>query len=172
MPKLQKFKGSTQRTTTSEWASMVNEGDLILDAPYQRDSVWSTEQQVELVKSIITGVPVPGIVLNDREGVYVAVGGRQRLEAVAKWHNGELAVPADWFHHNELTESAQWRTTVTIDDLTKATRTTLRLEMVLAAHIARIPAEEEPALFLTLNTAGVPQTAETLGNAADHASRD
>ena len=52
--------------------------DLILDAEYQRDEVWSTEKKTRLIQSILGGVTIPYIIINEniphsenKNGVFV-----------------------------------------------------------------------------------------------------
>src|SRR5690349_8384458 len=99
-------------------ALQVTRGDLDLDPPYQRGKMWSTAQQVGLVKSWLLGLPIPALVLNDRTlwpetslrlargRLHVAViDGKQRLLAAVAWFTGELAVPASWFPDDEVTRT-------------------------------------------------------------------
>jgi len=54
------------------------DGQLLLDPPYQRGDVWGYKRQANLIRSILLGVPIPSIIINDRwqgEGG----GGRRQL---------------------------------------------------------------------------------------------
>ena len=42
------------------------EGVLLLSPPYQRGIVWGETRQRNLIKSILLGIPIPSIIINDR----------------------------------------------------------------------------------------------------------
>ena len=72
------------------------------NAPYQRGSVWTADQQRNLIRSLLLGVPVGAIIRakklrNQGEAYYRIVDGKQRAEAIWAFVDDELAVPADWF---------------------------------------------------------------------------
>lgn len=75
---------------------------LELSPPYQRGDVWGIVRQRNLIRSILLGVPIPSIIINDRFsagwGEEIAViDGKQRITAVLKFLEGGLSVPGDWF---------------------------------------------------------------------------
>lgn len=79
------------------------EDSIILDAPYQRGHVWGKTRQRNLIRSILLGVPIPSIVINDRasagwdEMVSCAViDGKQRITVILAFLKGELGIPAEW----------------------------------------------------------------------------
>lgn len=91
----------------------VDDGQLDLDAPYQRGAVWTLDQHIALVHSWLTGLPAGVVILSDRgnpawaaatEDVYetgaaiwAAVDGKQRILTAKKWFDSDFAVPASWF---------------------------------------------------------------------------
>lgn len=75
---------------------------LLLSPPYQRGLVWGRKRKVNLIRSLILGVPIPSIVVNDRFaagwGEEIAViDGKQRMTTLLEWLEGKLAVPGEWF---------------------------------------------------------------------------
>lgn len=96
------------------------QGLLYLDAPYQRGVVWGSKRRVNLIKSMLMGVPVPSLVLNDRcrvrafedVGDYrvAVIDGKQRITSILSFLEGSFSVPADWFGYDD-------RETVTFPDL-------------------------------------------------------
>lgn len=53
---------------------------IILDSDFQRNKVWSINQQSELIESVLMGLPLPLIYLfEDKRGNLLVVDGRQRL---------------------------------------------------------------------------------------------
>lgn len=173
-----------------EVARMVTSGDMDLNPPYQRPSVWTEDQRVNLVRSWLSGVPVPAVIVNTRGGnsawetgpersiiggcYYATVDGKQRIETAVAWFEGDLAVPASWFDP-EVVE-----TTVETDDGPYVTYAGLTIvgqrhmsnnAMLPVIEAGASSIEEEADLFLLVNTGGTAQTVEDLANAAAHASR-
>ena len=74
--------------------------NLVLDPPYQRDSVWAPLRQCLLIRSLLTGTPTGMVFLNVRPDdvmTIAVVDGKQRIEAVLAFVRGDLPVPASWF---------------------------------------------------------------------------
>lgn len=164
----------------------IRRGTIVLDPPYQRGSVWTTDQRIALMRSWLMGVPVAAITLNNRMGrewhagdphartAYAVVDGRQRLETALAWEDGTLAVPAswpppDWIDTTQDTDDGPY---VRSSGLTEAGRRRVHSQMTLPCVVARLPdAEAEAELYLLVNGAGTPQSATDLANAARIAGR-
>lgn len=81
-----------------------------MDQPYQRGLVWGVTRKRNLIKSILMGVPIPAIVVNDRFGagftnpgysqarnwMYAVVDGKQRITAVQQFMDGIFGIPGEW----------------------------------------------------------------------------
>lgn len=79
-------------------------GDMDLNPPYQRGDVWGSVRQRNLIRSILLGIPIPAIVINDRASAgwdheisCAVIDGKQRLTSILKFLLGELSVPGEWF---------------------------------------------------------------------------
>lgn len=77
---------------------------MLLDPPYQRGDVWGTTRRQNLIKSILMGVPIPSIVINDRSKsgwdfdlTCVVIDGKQRVTSILMFLNDELTVEGSWF---------------------------------------------------------------------------
>ena len=94
---------------------------LDMDQPYQRGLVWGETRRRLLIQSLLEGVPVPSLIINDRftaaerapggvlgqrefddrEGgrnwAYAIVDGKQRASTILAFMRGQLTVPASWF---------------------------------------------------------------------------
>lgn len=170
-------------------ADMVTDmGWLDLNPPYQRASVWTEDQRIALVRSWLTGVPVPAVILNDRtsrafarthgdpgDKFLVCVDGKQRIETAIAWFTGALAVPASWFEPERITDGAGQDTAdgryVTFTDLTPAGQRLMSNRAALPSVRAQVGSiAEEADLYLLVNGGGTPQTEDDLTNAARHAS--
>lgn len=56
---------------------------IVLDAEFQRESVWKPAQKAELIESILMGLPLPIFYFNqDKMGKLIVIDGRQRLTAL------------------------------------------------------------------------------------------
>lgn len=80
----------------------------ILDAPYQRQSVWILEQRQNLIRSLLIGIPV-GVITYAALGAgrpdrkaYRVVDGKQRIETVRLFIAGGFAVPGWWWTEEDL----------------------------------------------------------------------
>jgi hypothetical protein len=166
-----------------EVANNVLQGYTIVDPPYQRTSVWSTEQRIGLVESWCRGIPIPSLVVNNRatpsyrgawqgprQGniTYAVVDGRQRVETAIAWFTSKLAVPASWFPKDGVetaveTEDGPY---VRYSGLSKPQQRGVAFSFKLPCAEARLlNIEEEAHLYLLLNSAGTAQTTADLDRA-------
>lgn len=80
------------------------DGDgLLLDPPYQRGDVWGVKRQQNLIRSILLGIPIPSLIINDRfqagwkDDYRIAViDGKQRITAILRFLSGALPIPGAW----------------------------------------------------------------------------
>lgn len=79
-------------------------GYLRLDPPYQRGDVWGDQRRRNLIRSIVLGVPIPSIIINDRmsarwakDYTLAVIDGKQRITAVLRFMQDDLDVPGEWF---------------------------------------------------------------------------
>ena len=57
--------------------------ELLLDPDFQRNKVWKTRQESELIESILMGIPIPLMYLfEDKKGKKQVVDGKQRITAI------------------------------------------------------------------------------------------
>ncbi len=82
-----------------------------MDQPYQRGVVWGLKRRRNLIKSLIIGVPIPAVVLNnrfdagfthpgysqDRNWSWAVVDGKQRITTLRAFVADEFTVPGTWF---------------------------------------------------------------------------
>jgi hypothetical protein len=66
---------------------LVADEELELNPSYQRDRVWSTSDSQKLVDSVLRGIPLPSIILNQRKDSLdqEIVDGKQRLTAILRF---------------------------------------------------------------------------------------
>jgi hypothetical protein len=81
---------------------------LDVNPPYQRGVVWGTKRKRNLIRSLLSGIPIPSVVINDRsvrfedwdaevDASYVVVDGKQRITTLRDFVDGKLSVPGHWF---------------------------------------------------------------------------
>lgn len=78
------------------------QGHLLLSPPYQRGDVWGNTRRRNLIKSILLGVPIPSIIVNDRfagnwDETVAVIDGKQRITTILMFLNSDLSVPGEWF---------------------------------------------------------------------------
>ena len=76
-------------------------GQLDLDPPYQRRSVWSLREKQRFIDTILRNYPSPAIFLHvdyDSEGntTYHVVDGKQRLSTILAFVDNQLRLPRDF----------------------------------------------------------------------------
>ncbi len=93
-----------RRVTTQDISWFIDldrNGQLDLDPPYQRRSVWSMRDRRFFLDTIFRGYPSPSIFLfkaTKESGAisYEVVDGKQRLETILKFYGGKIAVATDF----------------------------------------------------------------------------
>lgn len=88
--------------TNEPFSQLVHQwqgGRLDPNPPYQRGQVWTRAQKIALIESVMTGTPIPAIIVNrrTRAGTRYVIDGLQRITAYREWLEGNLLVPASWF---------------------------------------------------------------------------
>ena len=139
------------------------DGEQVFDLtpPYQRGQVWAPEQQVNLIRSVLEGVPIGGIFLNDRgDFVYRVVDGLQRVTAISDYLADRVKLPRAWFADEELAETARDQQTVVFSDLSVPRQRRFGFNPLLSYETSFPSEADEAALFDLINTSGVAHGAE------------
>jgi hypothetical protein len=166
--------------TWGDLTRQVQAGELTYDLPYQRGAVWTTEQRIMLVYSILSGTPVPALIINQRhwtetvaaDGTQMpsaaVVDGKQRLMTFRMLMEGDLAVPASWFPADRVTatEATGDGPYVRYAGLARPAQRFLEITAVPVAEANVKTIAEEAAIYLRVNGSGTPQTAEDIARAA------
>jgi hypothetical protein len=163
-------------------ARLVQEGDLLLDTPYQRGDVWTPDQRVALIESWLRGLPIPAVIINDRMTLawergnpsaelgpaYAMVDGKQRLLTAIAWFTGRFSVPASWFPADqvEVTEDTEDGPYVRFTGLTVVGQRKFMRHSLLPVCEARAgTVAEEAKIYLLVNGSGTAQTDADMANA-------
>lgn len=107
--------------TVEQW---LHEGEaLVLDAPYQRASVWDEPRKANLIRSMLMHLPVGTVVVALLPGsAKRVVDGKQRLETLLSFAADGFSVPGWWLHPTWLTDPSARARDVVFSDLTPAAR--------------------------------------------------
>ena len=85
-------------THTVSWFLKRNaSGELVLRAPFQRQSVWSEKQKSFLIDTILKGFPIPELYIQESvdefgNEEYIVVDGQQRLRACIEFEDGRFEI--------------------------------------------------------------------------------
>lgn len=170
--------------TSRRFSALVEQmidGELNVSPSYQRGSEWTYEQCQNLVKSILMGIPIPAIVINNRHAAGwigwkkdftdAVIDGKQRIEAMSFWFEGELEVPADWFSEEFILESQRVPVrkagflTYT-SSLTPQGQRLFKSQALVPVAEAMVSSEaEEAKIYVLLNSSSTPQSDEAMQNA-------
>jgi len=93
---MSKFLATTNRTVV--WFKKANEnGDLQMKPPFQRNPVWTHPQKSYLIDTILNGLPIPEIYMQefvDESGNerHIIIDGQQRIRACLEFIEGGFAI--------------------------------------------------------------------------------
>lgn len=85
---------------------------LELSPPYQRGDVWGPIRRVNFIRSLLIGIPIPSVIINDRMSAefvgkkrwhYAVIDGKQRLTTLKMFFQNQLEVPGEWFDSSMAT---------------------------------------------------------------------
>lgn len=170
--------------TNEPFAQLVDQwrrGSLDPNPPYQRNDVWTLDQRIELIRSLLMGVPVPAIITNRRErgSIRYVIDGKQRVTTMRMWFDGELFVPASWFAPEDIAETvvlepgsemaetyADTGDYVTYTGLTDGGQGLCDVHMSVPVAEGRFANERSEAIIYgRVNGFGTPQTVSDMENA-------
>lgn len=81
----------------------------IVNRRYQRKLVWTLDEKRRFIDSILSGYPVPIVLLAERknpsQGQFEIIDGMQRLNAIFSFIENEYAVDGKFFDLNTMAES-------------------------------------------------------------------
>lgn len=82
---------SLEEIKVTDLVELLDKGKIDLNPPYQRNFIWSPNDQKELVDSIIRGFPLPNFFLFEKnDGKYEMVDGQQRTTTIYNFAKGKI----------------------------------------------------------------------------------
>jgi hypothetical protein len=134
----------TRSPTTQDiswFLDLAEKGQLNLDPPYQRRSVWSPKDRRYFIDTILNNYPAPPVFLHktlDDNGraTYHVVDGKQRLQTILMFKDNKLAIPDDfsdvnlrkkkWNELERATRERFWNYIIIVEFLPDANEAAIR----------------------------------------------
>lgn len=70
-----------------------DEGNLIVQQDFQRRDVWDNVKKSRLIESMLRGIPIPSIYVEEvEEGKYVVIDGQQRINSIIEYLNEDFGL--------------------------------------------------------------------------------
>ena len=114
---------------------------LDVNAEYQRGEVWSSQKKTCLAQSILGGITIPPIILNEINDKLIAIDGKQRISAMRDFKNGEVKF------YNESTSDE----TCYFSELSENIRDKFLDYTVTAFIYKNLSSEQEREIFQRIN---------------------
>lgn len=151
---LERLRLNTTNRPVDVFHYWQSQGYLEMNPPYQRGDVWGKTRRRNLIKSILLGIPIPSVVVNDRfsasNGEEIAViDGKQRITSILQFMDGTLTVPGAWFGLDDA-----W---VRFPDLDIVLRRKFRNHTIGVSEGQLKTLEEEKEVFDLVNFGGLQQ---------------
>lgn len=164
------FDSSVQ--TISWFRDRYLEGTLKIKPPYQRKPIWSAKQKCYLVESILLGLPVPEIYIQqstspDGKTAYAIVDGQQRIRTVLQFIGSEtdkLEQGENKFPLDKLKADSPWKN-VTFSELLDDQKISFFGYRFSVRYLNTDSDEEVRDMFERLNKYLTPLKSQELRNA-------
>jgi hypothetical protein len=148
------------------------EGTLRINPPYQRKPVWKARQKCYLIESILMGLPVPEIyvqqrVRSDGKVLYAIVDGQQRMRAILQFIGVETdpdEVEHNRFRLDKLEADSPW-TGISFEKLSPEQRKKFIGHRLAVRYLNTDSDDEIREMFRRLNKYLTPLKPQELRNA-------
>lgn len=163
----------TLESANTALRTLLNDSEFLLDPPYQRGLVWGVERKRKLIRSLLMGIPVGTIIVNDRQKHYDAfmeagysldeayamsvIDGKQRITAIRDFYDNRFSIPAHWLDESHITDAARNHDEITYADMTPLGQRVFKMLpiSITTASVDSVAAEAE--IFDLINFGGVAQ---------------
>lgn len=156
---MQKYLNTTHRSVV--WFKKAFEaGDLEVQAPFQRNPVWSDRQKSALIDTILLEYPIPELYMQDITDAqgnqkYILVDGQQRIRAILDFLANRIELED---------ESPHWAGN-RFDDLSEPDKKKIYEYSFVIRQLPEIPQEELRIIFQRLNRNTMTLTSQELRHA-------
>ena len=155
----------------------LEKDDVDISQDYQRGLVWTGEQKVNLIRSVLMGIPIGNLIVNDRHLArnyasvfgtakgFSLIDGKQRLTALAEFMQDGFAVPGAWFDAADVNGDWDGVSDVLFSQFSPVMRRYVVNTTIGVSHCHLGSVEEERGLYLQVNTGGTAHTEEEMNQA-------
>lgn len=155
----QRFLSATMHTVSWFW-KRFNDGELVLQPPFQRNPVWGEKQKQALIDTILKGYPIPELYLQttvspDGSERHIVVDGQQRIRACLEFLSNEFP----------LGEEAGALADATFDELGNDLKQTIYEYKFVIRELPQLSEPEIREIFGRLNRNNVVLNAQELRHA-------
>lgn len=137
--------------------------DLELSPPYQRGDVWGIRRRRNFIRSLLMGIPIPSIIVNDRlmadfvgdkPEAFAVIDGKQRCTTILMFMDDRFTVPAEWFEPRCL---ATGKPEIAYSELSIVGQRMFRGRGIAISEARLKTLEDEQEVFELVNFGGIPQ---------------
>ena len=134
--------------TVAWFRRSYSEDSLVIAAPFQRNAVWTLKQKAYFIDTILQGLPIPELYMQDvahADGAeqHIVIDGQQRIRASLEFVSGEFALEGE-----DVDE--RWRGK-RFDDLSDAQKKAVFAYKFVVRILPPMPEAEVRAIFSRLN---------------------
>jgi len=162
-----KYQRFTEYASENEAFDLKNiESSMVLSPDFQRDDVWTKKKKVQLIESILLGIPLPAFYFSeDVNGNFLVVDGKQRLNAIFSFIMGKVELDS---RLRFLAVDADSKKSVRFDELQPKIQRKVE-DFPLMCHVIGIatPPFLRNEIFVRVNRGGVPLNQQEIRNAVN-----
>ncbi len=137
--------------------------DLELSPPYQRGDVWGIRRRRNFIRSLLMGIPIPSIIVNDRlmadfvgdrPEAFAVIDGKQRCTTILMFFADRFTVPSEWFEPYHVSTG---KDEVVYSELSIIGQRMFRGRGIAVSEARLGTLEDEQEVFELVNFGGIPQ---------------
>lgn len=108
------MKYTISSITIGELIQLIDSNKVDLQPPYQRNDIWSSKDQQDLISSIIRGFPLPTFFLYQKtNGQMEMVDGQQRSRTIYRYFSKQIPDKRNLFYSNNNSSLLEYKLSVT-----------------------------------------------------------
>lgn len=163
---------SSSMETVSWFMDRYREGTLVIQPPFQRKPVWQERQKCFLIESILQGLPVPELYIQQKTSpngrtTYAIVDGQQRIRATLQFIGAETDPGEQDFNKfalDKLDNQSEWKN-LRFADLPQPTRSAFFGYQFVIRYLRTNNEDDVKDMFRRINKYLTPLKPQELRNA-------